>query len=533
MSEEHQLSLYRRTLFDAASRSHPLCSSLPSSSLAALLLHQSHLLAFSLPFPSSPFLALGPEPQPAQSEGEPAEAGKGAGAEETTGTVSFRSDGSRQTTHASPPQHQTLPPTSSSLSFSASSPRSFRCPSFPQRLSSPSYECRLAAFVVDGLVHFLCTEAAEFLHEGYSDIRRVCFPVLLPAREAATDTQQFSESRSVSGGTRVSFAAEGKRKKSSGIPSGLEGLERCRGGGREATEERNAGGNVASTERHFFSASCSNKGKVEGREQRVCREALHHLNDWVLSPDRYKPLYADIVTSTGNEERRNEATRNEARLPPASLVQSFAARPSIKKFDYIDRKEALLAARDLDVAAAEKPLRGSCGFSFTPRRGRLSLRTKERAETGRDQNLRLDSDVVSHHDSEALQEILRSVWTALEKTAVLTVEYMEQARTEYNAHALIRMRHRPSAKEALGELARLYRDQVDRLFILSVGSNAFSRALQKNHVREQLRCLYRQSLDLERQQLELHDALHEVPETVEKGDERRQTKERIRRAEAA
>nr|PUA87249.1 hypothetical protein TGBR9_243330 [Toxoplasma gondii TgCATBr9] len=473
----------------------------------------SHLLAFSLPFPSSPFLALGPEPQPALSEGKPAD----------------------------------------------------------------------AAFVVDGLVHFLCTEAAELLHESHSDIRRVCFSKMLPAREAPTDTKQFSESRSVAEGTRVSFAAEDKKKKSSGRPSGLEGLERCRDGDRETAEEMKTGGNVASTETRFFSASCANKGKAEGREERVGREALDRINEWLVSADRYKPLYADIENSTGSEERRDTTARMDARLLPGSLVKAFAARPFIKKLDYIDRKEALLAAKELDFAATEKsasaavllakiypllrdllgvfsdsqlpapscytlrsplyesslfpgfsqPLRGSCGSSFTPRRGRLSLRTRERTETGRDQNSRLDSNLVNHQDSEALQEILRSVWTGLEKAAVLTVEFMEQARTEYNAHALVRMRHRPSAKEALGELARLYRDQVDRLFILSVGSNAFSKALQNNHVREQLRSLYRQSLDLERQQLELHDALHEVPETGENGDERRQTRDRIRRAEAA
>nr|CEL73125.1 TPA: hypothetical protein BN1205_103200 [Toxoplasma gondii VEG] len=591
ISEGHQLALYRRTLFAAASRVHPLCSSLPSSSLAALLLHQSHLLAFSLPFPSSPFLALGPEPQPALSEGKPADAGEGAGAGETTGPVSFRGEASlscftsaaRQRPQSSPRQDQTLPPTASSLCCSASSSRSFRCAASPQMLSSPSYECRLAAFVVDGLVHFLCTEAAELLHEGHSDIRRVCFLKMLPAREAPTDTKQFSESRSVAEGTRVSFAAEDKKKKSSGRPSGLEGLERCRDGDRETAEEMNTGGNVAPTEMRFFSASCANKGKAEGRVERVGREALDRINEWLVSADRYKPLYADIENSTGSEERRDTTSRMDPRLLPGSLVKAFAARPFIKKLDYIDRKEALLAAKELDFAATEKsasaavllakiypllrdllgvfsdsqlpapscytlrsplyesslfpgfsqPLRGSCGSSFTPRRGRLSLRTRERTETGRDQNSRLDSNLVNHQDSEALQEILRSVWTGLEKAAVLTVEFMEQARTEYNAHALIRMRHRPSAKEALGELARLYRDQVDRLFILSVGSNAFSKALQNNHVREQLRSLYRQSLDLERQQLELHDALHEVPETGENGDERRQTRDRIRRAEAA
>ncbi|CBZ52018.1 conserved hypothetical protein [Neospora caninum Liverpool] len=557
LSPNHRLSLYRRALFAAASRIHPLCASLHSSSLAALLLHQTHLLAFPLPFPASPFLALGPEPQAEPSEDDSAEDADGAKAKGTQSPPSLRSEDALS--RGTPRVVQLC-----DLGSSEGSPVS------PPSLSSLSYECRLAAFIVDALVHFLCTEAPGLLHSGPRDIRQAAFA---SAREEAQETPRRSEAAANPESSRVAFAAEHKirsdtlsrarvavvvksNKKNAEAGNDTEGRQRGDEGKPDSRWEANKGG--TSSKGHIFSASGAPAEKIDGREQREYR-LVHQLLSWCASPEGYRPLYAGDAAAA--PQKSEDAARTQ---PASSVVEAFAVSAPIRNLEYINPGAAVEAAKDLDRSASQQnapaalllakiyavlrdllavvgdsellapvcyalaspdahspysdfPSGVSPQSPFTPGRGRLSLLTKDQR----------DEDVAaSRLDSETLHDVLRSVWNALERAATLTVEYMEAARTEYQAAAFARMKHGASVKDALRDLARLYRDQVDRLFILSVGSNAFSAALEQQSAREQLSLLYRQSLELERRQLELHDALHGFSEAEEKkgeGGENRET----------
>ncbi|PFH36461.1 hypothetical protein BESB_046530 [Besnoitia besnoiti] len=581
---EQRLALYRHALFAAASRLHPLGSSLDSSSLAALLLHQSQILAFPLPFPASPFVSLGPAPGPetASEDASGDETGSSRSQMSRGRPVSAGNEGTVSESRPNPSLSQSREAPYASWALSDSPPPS---------VSSPSYECRLAAFVVDGLVLFLCTEARDLLQAVERDFRRGRGLSISQRKGEERKTQESPEA------TLAALAAEHKRKISSKQSPCVLGSQADTEGDEEesASEKKKEGKNwgltdgqgeteiyaeAASAQRRksLFSAAVVSPNRITGAEGRGLHGVFHLIKSWCASAEGYRPLYAQDARLL-QQRWKLEAADLTAGPSASAILKDFAARAPIKNFNYLNRREVLAAAKDLDVSATEQnasaaillaktylllrdlfgvfgeaplpeafcytvahesALGAGCATAalaspcwrqqgatpawtaatalFTPRRGRLSLRTRDQRE---------EEFLVDPLDDETLQSVVRSVWAAVERASALAVEHMERTRAKMHDAAFARLRNRAATKEALGELARLYREQVDRLLILSVGSDAFSEALEQPDVRKRLLLVHQRAHELEGEQFELQAGLHAAAEAAQKKreDEERRTED--------
>ncbi|PHJ22536.1 hypothetical protein CSUI_003620 [Cystoisospora suis] len=559
---EQHTSLYCHALVDAASRLQPVCSCLTSTALSSLLLHQSHLLSFPLPFPKSPFLSLGAEPmeqllygelQPHAGNGTTSDGGR---REEASSTMPR---GTTDSTDCDSDKYGSGTISSDKIGKQigkfAEGGQAFSSDvhplSPPAIISSPSYECRLAAFIVDGLVNFVRCDAPVLLSPGKNK------PAGPPAGRSVRRDRGYPASQAEEKPS-IKLLAEDLREEQKRLEEEIKvrqtGANYCSAprDGFEGTTERDqkqkelTGGSASGLKVRNGSADSLSEApfSVGGQEDEkpVIRGAYELVMRWYASPECYQPLYASTGRSVSG------ATLVAGSLPACARVRQFVSRPRARSLNYLNRREALQSAQELDGISIDaggpagillaklylllKALLGvfndnslavpfcyaihsnATGYQvlragegsgrpssapFVPTRGRLSLRTHDKREV---------QSVNTSIDPEALRLTMLSVWRAIQRVMVLLVKHAEQTRTRYQIVARERICYRAAAREALAELARLYRDQVDRLLMLSLSSEGFSIAVEERGLRQQLLMLHRDAIKLEQQQLDLHEALH-------------------------
>eukprot|EP00070_Physeter_catodon_P026949 XP_028333843.1 uncharacterized protein LOC114484039 [Physeter catodon] len=113
--------------------------------------------------------------------------------------------------------------------------------------------------------------------------------------------------------------------------------------------------------------------------------------------------------------------------------------------------------------------------------------------------------------------LLQSIWDTIFKVSARIAEERERRNTFEHVFALQRIQCRAAAKEALRELARIYRDQIDRLLILSLGSEGVSAIMEQPELRAQLLRMHQSMVDVEQQQLRLQEVLASAAEAAPTG----------------